>query len=71
MAHEESVNNQAIKRNINGADGSILAVETGLQEHVVRVEKTSTLQQMYEAPILVNTNASGCVLVDSYTPLGQ
>lgn len=36
-----------------------------------RVRKATTLQPISEEPLLVNTNTSGIVQVETYTPLGQ
>lgn len=58
MVHEASVDIRIIIWSTNKADGSILAAETGGQEHVVSVERATTTQLVSETPVSFNTNKS-------------
>lgn len=71
MVHEASVQNQPITRDINRSDGSVFAEKAVEQEHIVRVARAMILQPMSETPVLLNTNASIIVEVDTYPPLGR
>lgn len=71
MLHEASENNRTLTRRGKETDGSISAVETEEQEHIVRVTTATTLQPVFETPVLDNTNASGIVQIDLGRPFEQ
>lgn len=51
MGYETSDDNRTITRKTNDSDGSILAVGTEKQEHVVREARAMTLQPMPETHV--------------------
>lgn len=68
LVHKMSVDNQTISRAENVADSSVLAAETGEQEHVVRIARSTTVQLISETSSVVNVNVSKIVQLDLYTP---